>query len=49
MVKKLEIEREDLIEDIKHKNELIYSQVDFERFQEQLKASIVKEKELEIE
>lgn len=49
MIKRMEAEREDLMEDIKHKNELIYSQVDFERFQDQLKTSLAKDKELEME
>jgi hypothetical protein len=32
------------MQDIMYKNELIYSQTDFERFQEQLKSSIMRDK-----
>lgn len=49
MLRKLEAEREDLIEDMKHKNELVYSQLDFEKYQDQLKSTMIKDKELEVE
>jgi hypothetical protein len=35
--------------DISHKNELIYSQQDFERFQENMRANLIKEQNAEFQ